>query len=260
MISTNVAELKDVWVRFRNEYALQGINLEIPSQDYMAILGPNGAGKSTLLKVILGVVKPEKGEVRVFGEDPFKNRKVVVENIGYVPQKENVNDKVPLRAIDVVLMGISTKKFLFNRNKAMEKALKALEYVNLRDVAYKLFRELSGGQKQRVLIARAIVSDPKLLLLDEPFSALDAYSSRVVASLLRKLNQEGKTIVVVTHDLAPILDSIKRVALLNKKLIAVGKPKEVLTTENLMKAYGIHVKVISYDGICYPLLGDQHEH
>jgi ABC-type Mn2+/Zn2+ transport system ATPase subunit len=255
-----VVELRDVWVKFNSEYALQEVTMDVPKGDYLAILGPNGAGKSTLLKTVLGVVRPYRGEVRAFGQDPLRNRKVIVDNVGYVPQKENVNAKVPLRVIDVVMMGITTKRFLFNRREAFEKALRALEFVNLRDLAYKLFNELSGGQKQRVLIARAIVSDPKLLLLDEPFSALDAYSSRAVAALLRNLNEEGKTIMLVTHDLAPIMDSVKRVALLNKTLIAVGEPKKVLTRENLKKTYGVHVTVISQNGICYPIIGDQHEH
>ncbi len=255
----NAVEIRDLWVTFGKEVALKNINLDVPKGDYLAILGPNGAGKSTLLKTILGAIKPTKGSVKVFGYDPRKKKDVIIKYVGYVPQRENVNEKVPLRAIDVVMMGITTRKLLiFNKKNALEKALEALNFVGLKDVAFKLFKDLSGGQKQRVLIARAIVSRPKLLLLDEPFSALDAYSSRVVANLLSKLNKEGMTIMLVTHDLAPIAESVKRVALLNKELIAVGRPERVLTTENLIKTYGFEVKVITHGNVCYPLLGDQH--
>jgi len=140
----------------------------------------------------------------------------------------------------------------------MDKALKALEEVGLVDVAYKTYRELSGGQKQRVLIARAIVSKPELLLLDEPFSALDAQSSRTVARLLKKYNDEGTTIILVTHDITPIANDVKRVALLNKKLIAVGEPLKIFTKENLLKTYGVEVPVLVQGRLCIPLIGDQH--
>jgi len=254
-------ELRDVWVSYGKggEYALKGITMDVPPNDFLVVLGPNGAGKSTLLKTIIGVVRPVRGEVRVFGKDPIKDRKVISENVGYVPQREHVNEKVPLRVIDVVMMGLYTKKIIiFNKKKYIEKALEALKYVGLKDLAYEFFHNLSGGQKQRVLIARAIISDPKVILLDEPFSALDAHSSRLVAQLLKRLNDAGKTIIMVTHDIAPVMEIMKRVALLNKELIAIGSPKEVLTSENLRRAYGVSVQVIAYGGICYPILGDQH--
>jgi len=259
--SSNVVELKDVWVRYGNNYALEGVTLTVPPKDFLTVMGPNGAGKSTLLKTILGLTPLERGEVRVFGLDPYKHRKEVVKRIGYVPQREKVNESVPLRAIDVVMMGLlagylrPTKR----KDELTERALKALEEVGLLDVAYKPYRELSGGQKQRVLIARAIVSDPELLLLDEPFSALDAHSSKLVADLLKKQNEMGKTIILVTHDITPVVNYTKRVALLNKRLIAVGDPLKVFTRDNLVRTYGVEVPVLVQGRVCVPLVGDQHE-
>ncbi|ALU11441.1 ABC transporter ATP-binding protein [Ignicoccus islandicus DSM 13165] len=256
--STKVVSFDDVWVKYDREYALQGVTFDVPEKDFLVVLGPNGAGKTTLLKTILGVVKPAKGRVLVFGKEPWAHRDVIVNYVGYVPQREHINEKVPLKVIDVVMMGLTVKKFFFNKKKAYEKAIEVLQYVGLKDLAFKNFNELSGGQKQRVLIARAIISDPKLLLLDEPFSALDANSSRLVSSLLKRLNDEGKTIILVTHTLDPVFNVMKRLLLLNKKLIAIGPPKEVLTPENLKKAYGIEVPVVTYNNTCYPILGDQH--
>ena len=257
--SSNVVELKDVWVKYGDHYALEGVNLTVPPKDFLTIMGPNGAGKSTLLKTILGVAPLEKGEVRVFGKDPYRQRREVVRRIGYVPQREKVNENVPLRAIDVVMMGLLGENLKpLKKSNLEEKALRALEEVGLLEVAYKPYRELSGGQKQRVLIARALVSDPELLLLDEPFSALDAHSSRVVADLLKKHNDMGKTIILVTHDLTPVAKYTKRVALLNKRLIAVGEPMKIFTKENLVRTYGVEVPVVVQGGFCVPLIGDQH--
>ncbi|HIH90394.1 metal ABC transporter ATP-binding protein [Ignicoccus hospitalis] len=255
---SNVVELKDVWVKYGDTYALEGVTLDVPKGDFLAIMGPNGAGKSTLLKTILGLAPLVRGSVRVFGKDPYKQRSEIAKKIGYVPQRENVNDEVPLRAIDVVMMGLIEGMRPQREEALMDKALKALEEVGLVDVAYKTYRELSGGQKQRVLIARAIVSKPELLLLDEPFSALDAQSSRTVARLLKKYNDEGTTIILVTHDITPIANDVKRVALLNKKLIAVGEPLKIFTKENLLKTYGVEVPVLVQGRLCIPLIGDQH--
>lgn len=258
--SSNVVELKDVWVRYGNNYALEGVTLTVPPKDFLTIMGPNGAGKSTLLKTVLGLTPLERGEVRVFGLDPYKHRREVVKRIGYVPQRERVNENVPLRTIDVVMMGLMGDYLRpIKKDELIEKALKALEEVGLLDVAYKPYRELSGGQKQRALIARAIVSDPELLLLDEPFSALDAHSSKLVADLLKKHNERGKTIILVTHDITPVANYTKRVALLNKRLIAVGSPLKVFTRDNLVKTYGVEVPVLVQGRVCVPLVGDQHE-
>ncbi|NPA84425.1 MAG: metal ABC transporter ATP-binding protein [Crenarchaeota archaeon] len=257
--STDVVELYDVWVKYGDVYALEGVTLSVPERDFLTVMGPNGAGKSTLLKTILGVAPLVKGKVLVFGKDPYRERKEVVKRIGYVPQRERVNESVPLRAVDVVMMGLMGDKLLpFKRNGAEEKALKVLEEVGLLEVAYRPYRELSGGQKQRVLIARALVSDPDLLLLDEPFSALDAHSTKVVADLLKKYNDKGKTIILVTHDITPVIRYTKRVALLNRRLIAVGEPLKIFTKENLVKTYGVEVPVVVQGEFCIPLVGDQH--
>ena len=248
-----------VWVRYGEHIALEDITFDVPHGDFLVIMGPNGAGKSTLLKTTLALVPLWKGKVEVLGVNPYKDRRVL-KRVGYVPQRERVNENVPLRAIDVVLMGLMTNtKLLFKKEEYVEKAIQALKEMGLEDVAYKLYSELSGGQKQRVLIARAIVANPDILLLDEPFSALDVQSSRLVARSLKRLNDKGKTIILVTHDFAPVANYAKRVALLNRKLIAIGKPTEVFTAENIEKTYGVKAPVAFAGNICIPILGDQHE-
>ncbi len=248
-----------VWVRYGNLVALEDITFSVPTGDFLVIMGPNGAGKSTLLKVTLALVPLWKGYVEVLGVNPYKDKRVL-RRVGYVPQRERINEGIPLKAIDVVLMGaIRGLKPLVKKEKYIEKAIELLRSMGLENVAYRLYSELSGGQKQRVLIARALMADPEIILLDEPFSALDANSSRLVARILKNLNDKGKTIMLVTHDFTPVARYAKRVALLNKRLIAIGKPTEVFTPENIERTYGVRVPIATIGNLCIPILGDQHE-
>ncbi len=259
MTTSYSVRYEHVWVRYGEHIALEDITFNVPKGDFLVVMGPNGAGKSTLLKTTLALVPLWRGRIEVLGRDPYRD-KSVLRKVGYVPQRERVNENVPLRAIDVVLMGFMNGiRPLINKEKYIEKAFGVLREMGLEGVAYKLYSELSGGQKQRVLIARAIVGNPEVLLLDEPFSALDVHSSRLVANSLKKLNDKGKTIILVTHDFAPVANYAKRVALLNKRVIAIGRPTEVFTPENIEKTYGVRAPIAIAGGICIPILGDQHE-
>ncbi|MHA1617447.1 MAG: metal ABC transporter ATP-binding protein [Candidatus Njordarchaeales archaeon] len=241
--------------------AIEDVTFEMPHPSMMVIIGPNGAGKTTLLKTIIGLLKPWRGEVFVFGINVYENLPKVRRLIGYVPQRERLSETVPLRVRDIVLMGrmirkgplsIPTKEDIRAAKEALEKTLVPREFWD------KKFSELSGGLQQKVLIARALAIDPKILLLDEPFSAVDAPSQREITELLAELRRKGVSSLIVTHDINPLIEYTDYLLLLNRKVIAFGKPEEVLTEENLSKAYGIDVKIISHEGTCYAIIGDYH--
>ncbi len=251
-------EIEKLYVKYGKKTVLEDINMIVKDGDFVVILGPNGAGKSTLLKTIVGLVRPYRGTVKVYGYPPWTREARL--KVGYVAQKEHVNDNVPLKVIDVVLMGIYfRKKFPRKLTKEdYERAIEALKRVGLKGLENELFKNLSGGQKQRVLIARALVGDPPLLLLDEPFSALDIVSSTYIAELLASLNEDGKTIVVVSHDLTPLIKYVNKVALLNRRLIAYGSPREVIRPELLRETYGVEIPIVEHEGLPLPVIGDQH--
>ncbi len=251
-------ELDNVYVKYGRKTVLENINMIVKEGDFTVILGPNGAGKSTLLKVIVGLVRPYKGVVKVYGYPPWSKEARL--RIGYVAQKEHVNDNVPLKVIDVVLMGIYFRKKFPRKitREDYEKASEVLRKVGLKGLENELFKNLSGGQKQRVLIARALVGNPSLLLLDEPFSALDIVSSTYIAELLASLNKEGKTLIVVSHDLIPLIKYVNKVALLNRRLIAYGSPSDVIKSNLLKETYGVEIPVVEHEGLPLPVIGDQH--
>ena len=218
-----VIRLEDVWVRYGNQIVLESINLSVRRGDFLGIIGPNGGGKTTLLKVILGLVKPFRGRVWVLGGSPENNRRF----IGYVPQTSQFDHEFPATVLDVVLMGCLGRRRLLRRyneedkNSAYE-ALKAVEMFEFKD---RRIGALSGGQLQRVLIARALISNPKILLLDEPTASIDEPTKTDLYELLRKLNEEI-TIVLVTHDIGVISTYVKEIACLNRKLFYHGS-KEI---------------------------------
>ncbi len=255
-------EVENLTVGYSGIVAIQDVTFEMPHPSILAIIGPNGAGKTTLLKAILGILKPMKGEVKVFGFNIEENIHTVRKLIGYVPQREKISENIPLRARDIVLLGrlirqgplaIPTKNDILATKNALKSVLLPPETWN------KKFSELSGGQKQKVLIARALVFNPKLLLLDEPFSAVDAPSQRELMDLLVHLKiKHNVSTIIVTHDINPIVEKIDYLLLLNRQAIAFGKPKDVLTDENLTRAYGIRVRLLTHEGVCYAIIGDYH--
>ena len=195
--------------KYHKTDVLENINLIIKDDDFLAIIGPNGGGKSTLLKLILGLLTPQNGTI-------INNIKT--NQVGYVPQNTNLNIDFPITALEIVLMGIiSSKKQIFGYSKEdIEKAKSSLAKVSMTDFANSKIGDLSGGQRQRVFIARALCSNPKILLLDEPTASIDVKGQREIYELLKELNK-SICIVVVSHDISVLLNYAKNVAHINKR-------------------------------------------
>ncbi len=230
-----VVELKGVTFSYNSEPVLENVDLVVRAGDFLAVLGPNGGGKTTLLKTILGLLKPQRGMVRVFGKDPAQ----VSGRIGYVPQKSNVRPDFPINVLEIVLMGLTDagrKGFRYSRAEK-ELALRALEKVEMRAYARRRMDSLSGGQTQRVLIARALVTNPELLVLDEPTSNVDPHGRFCFFELLAALGK-SITVLVVSHDISVASARISGVACVNRRLIHNFKPE--LTPEMLSLLYGEH--------------------
>lgn len=232
---------------------LEDISFEIDKGEFVAVLGPNGAGKTTLIKLILGLLKPEKGQIKVLGYDSSERDKFI-DLVGYLPQREVIATELPLKVSQVVKLPLLSK----GKRVDDDEALNALSVVGMDAEADKNFNELSGGQQQRVLLARAILGNPELLLLDEPFNGVDIPSQEKITKVLGDLTSEGKTVLTVVHNINPILHEVDRIILLNRTVIAVGK-SDVFTEENVAKAYGSPIPlVICKDGYVHPLYGDYH--
>ena len=214
-MSTPIVEMNNVSFTYNGETVLQDVSLEIRQGDFMAMIGPNGGGKTTLLKLILGLLKPDKGSVRVTGQSSQK----ASANIGYVPQDFHINRSFPITALDVVLMGKLEPKKRWARKTTYnrQEALAALERLEMATLAEKKIGELSGGQSQRVFIARALVTQPRLLLLDEPTASIDTKGQAEFFEMLKDLNRDV-TIVVVSHDLLAVSHYVKSVACVNRVL------------------------------------------
>ncbi|MFA6916453.1 MAG: ABC transporter ATP-binding protein [Parachlamydiales bacterium] len=199
---------------------VENISWTLSEGQFVAVVGPNGGGKTTLLKLILGLYSPEKGSIKVFGKSPCK----ALSKIAYVPQNLIYDRQFPINVLDVVLMGLLSELPWYGRFKKedVEKALAALRKVNLEDQADAAFGDLSGGQRQRALIARALVSEPKLLLLDEPTASVDVKAETDIYRLLAMLQGE-MTIIMVTHDLQTAINNIENVVLVQRTLRALSK-------------------------------------
>jgi len=208
----NYIEIDQLFYSYEKEQTiLENITLNIKNSDFLAIIGPNGGGKSTLLKLILGLLKPKSGSIKVNIDKSF---------LGYVPQNTNLNINFPITALEVVLMGhIGSKKTLFGYNKEeIACAKKALDQVSMEAYANTKIGNLSGGQRQRVFIARALCANPKIILLDEPTASIDVQGQKEVYDLLKDLSQTI-SIVVVSHDISVLLNYAKNVAHINKTLV-----------------------------------------
>lgn len=223
-------EIKNLSVAYDIEPVIWDIDVEIESGKMTAIVGPNGAGKSTLFKAILGLVKPLTGEINILDNDKL---------LSYVPQTSSIDWDFPATVFDVVLMGRYHRLGLFKRpnKKDKEIALEALKKVELEDFKDRQINDLSGGQKQRVFLARSLAQETDLYLLDEPFQGVDANSEKTIVNILKKLSREGKTIVVVHHDLQTIPEYFDNVILINQNIIANGEVSSVFTEENIKETY-----------------------
>ncbi|MFO7791914.1 MAG: ABC transporter ATP-binding protein [Candidatus Saliniplasma sp.] len=236
-------QVKDVDVRYGQQTILKDMSFELEKGDFLGVIGPNGGGKTTLLKVILGLVKPDKGEVKIFGTPVSKAGDVV----GYVPQRMNFDVQFPISVWEVVLMGrvggLGLKPFFSEKDKKI--ASQSLSRVDMLEYKDKQFSMLSGGQQQRVLIARALADRPKILLLDEPTASVDEQIRTNIYELLQRLNKErGITVVLVSHDIGVISSHVNKVACLNKYLVYHGGDE--LTPEMLEESYGCPVDLIAH--------------
>lgn len=245
--NTASISVKGLSVSYDKKRVLTNIYLEIEKGRIYGVIGPNGAGKSTLFKAILGLVEPNAGSVSIMGESVREKRKEMV----YVPQKDDVDWQFPATVMDIVLMGRYPHKGLFERinKKDKEKALEALDDLGIRPLANRQIGELSGGQQQRVFLARALVQEPDIFLLDEPFVGVDMTTEEKIIGILKELAAAGKTLLVVHHDLSSVNDYFDRVVLLNQRLIAYGDTEATFTQENISKAYGAQLTILHKTGL-----------
>jgi len=238
-MSKEIVCLKNVYVYFNKLPVLENINLSIKENDFLAIIGPNGGGKTTLLKVILGLIKPDKGEVKIFGKNPKEGRKL----IGYLPQYTIFDPSFPASVFDVVVMGRYKGTFKGYSKKDKEEALDALKTMGMLEFKDRQIGKLSGGQLQRVFIARAIARKPKLLLLDEPMASIDPEMQKSFYELLSKL-KEKMAICLVTHDIGVVSVYVEEIACLNRRLFYHG-PKEA-GLKKLEDVYRCPVELIAH--------------
>jgi ABC-type Mn2+/Zn2+ transport system ATPase subunit len=238
--------VEKISVAYGQRRALEDVSFSVPRGAMLGVVGPNGGGKSTLVKALLGIV-PASGRVKLLGRGVSRASKRMV---GYVPQREEVNWNFPLSALDVVLMGRVPALGLFRRHGERDRTLarEALQTVGMDHHARTRIRELSGGQQQRVFLARALAQEAEILLLDEPVSGVDAPSQHEIFDLLHRLQAAGKTIVVTTHDLSCVAERFDLALLLNRRVVALGRPDEVFTKELLNEAYESHLMMLDVDG------------
>jgi manganese transport system ATP-binding protein len=234
---TNAIEIENVDVSYGDKIALKKASIKIPYHTFTGVIGMNGAGKSTLFKVIMGLVKPQKGTVKICGDDPTTAQKHG--HVAYVPQTELVDWDFPVSVNDVVMMGRVGTQNIFKTPSKIDKELvvAALKQVNMLDFSKRQIGELSGGQKKRVFVARALAQGADILLLDEPFAGLDATSERSLIDLLISLREQGKTIILATHELTSLPATCDHVALVRYTVVGFGPTKEVFTKELVSKTF-----------------------
>ena len=226
----NIVEIKNLTVLYDSVKALDDVSFSINQNDFLGIIGPNGAGKSTLFSCMLGLLQNYEGEIKFFGQDIKKSKKYLKE-IGYVPQKPIFEKNFPATVREVVRMGLL-------RNIPEKRVDEVLQQVWIHELANRRIGELSGGQQQRVFIAKALASEPKILILDEPVTGIDASSTEIFYSILRDLNQKQNiTIIWSSHDLDAVNKLANKVACLNKTLFFHGVSEDFFTNEELLKQY-----------------------
>ncbi len=239
---TKAIEVTDLTVAYQETPVLWDIDLDVPQGVLLAIIGPNGAGKTTLIKAILGLVRPAAGNVLIYNK-PYETQRRIV---GYVPQRGSVDWDFPTNVLDVVMMGRYGALGWIKRpgKKDRDLAMHALEKVGMEKYTTRQISQLSGGQQQRVFLARALVQDATVYLMDEPFQGVDATTERAIVTLLQELRENGKTVVVVHHDLQTVTDYFDWVTLLNVRRIASGPVDETFTPDNLRETYGGRIAFI----------------
>jgi len=228
--------VRDLTVAYEEKPVLWDVDVDVPAGSLCTIMGPNGAGKSTLIKAILGLVPAAAGTVSLFGEPYARQRK----RVGYVPQRGSVDWDFPTSVLDVVMMGLYGKLGWVRRPGRAERdeATRCLREVGMQDFAGRQISQLSGGQQQRVFLARALAQSADLYFMDEPFAGVDATTERAIIQILKRLRDDGKTVVVVHHDLQTAPEYFDHAILLNVRLQAAGPMAQTFTPENLQRTYG----------------------
>ncbi|MFD2512583.1 metal ABC transporter ATP-binding protein [Pontibacter locisalis] len=245
-VDNPVVEVHDLTVSYDRKPVLWGVDLTIPAGALVGVIGPNGAGKSTLIKAMMNLLPSGSGYVRIFNKPIDEIRK----RISYVPQRESVDWDFPASVFDVVLMGRYGNLGLFKRPRKADKdaAMEALEKVGMQSFANRQISQLSGGQQQRVFLARALAQNADLYFMDEPFAGVDIATETAIIELLRTMREQGKTVIVVHHDLQSAAEYFDWVVLLNMRLVASGPTEKVLTQELLEHTYGGKLTVLSKVG------------
>jgi ABC-type Mn2+/Zn2+ transport system ATPase subunit len=242
--------------------ALRGLTFSLPRGSFCAVIGPNGSGKTTLVRLVMGLLRPTAGEITVLGRTPWQEPELVQRLLGYVPQRDSVNNAVPLSVREVVSLAAATRMGpAGGRSQVRERVTAALEMVDLADLRRRPYAFLSGGQQQRVLIARALAVDPHILVLDEPFAGVDAGSESSIADLLHCLTgQHGVTVFAVVHNVNPLVHFMDHALLLRGEQVAFGEPAAALTAANLQEAYGAVVPIMVCDeGYRHPVMQTTHD-
>jgi zinc transport system ATP-binding protein len=241
MEKKGVVEIDQVGFAYDGDLVLEDVTLTVREGDFLGVVGPNGSGKTTLLKIILGLIHPLRGKVRVFGRPPDQARHLV----GYVPQHADLDSSFPINVTDVILIGRLGKASRLGRYKKIDRqtAEEAMQEVEIYDLRNRRFGTLSGGQKQRVLMARALVGEPDLLLLDEPTTSVDGRVEQDIYELLKRLN-EKVTIILVSHDLGFISSYVKHVACVNRRLVC--NPTNEITGDVIEACYSGPVHMLKH--------------
>lgn len=241
-MSEEVITVKNLSVSFDGQVILDDVNLSVRRSDFLGIIGPNGGGKTTLLKVILGLIQPDSGEVRLFGHPPREH----MHRVGYVPQHSNLDLSFPASVFDVAMTGRMAMRPVMRRYTSADREVVrgALAEVEMDGLADRQIGKLSGGQRQRVFIARALAAEPEILLLDEPTASLDSQVGRSLYGLLERLSKD-KTIVLVTHDIGVISKHVQKVACMNRQLFTHGDVGKI-DTRTFERVYGCPVELIAH--------------
>lgn len=245
-VKNPVVEVHDLTVSYNKRPVLWGIDLTLPKGCLAGIIGPNGAGKSTLIKAIMGIIPISNGNVKLFDSSLSEVRKLV----SYVPQRESVDWDFPASVLDVVIMGRYSRLGLFKRPRKADRevAMECLAKVNMTQYAGRQISQLSGGQQQRVFLARALAQQADIYFMDEPFAGVDAATEKAIIDLLKEMSSQGKTVIVVHHDLQSVENYFNWIILLNLRLVASGPTEKVFNNELLQETYGGKLTLLSEIG------------
>jgi manganese/zinc/iron transport system ATP- binding protein len=238
----NVITVKNLTISYHKKPAIKGISLNLEPGRVIGIIGPNGAGKSTLLKGILGLLPFDTGEVKIFGKDINESRK----QISYIPQREQFDWDFPINVEDVVMMGryAHLPVIGFPKQKDRDIVQSVLKKVEMDKYSARQIRNLSGGQQQRIFLARALAQESTIYFLDEPFVGVDAKTEKAIFNLMRELKDQGKTILVVHHDLGKVVEYFDKTIMINQTLVAYGDTKDVFTADIINKTYGGRLTIL----------------